>query len=41
MPFSGDKLLLGTAPWMAARIIAWLFRRLKPDVIGDASLNRL
>ena len=41
MPFSDDKLLLGTAPWMAARIIAWLFRRLKPDVIGDASLNRL
>jgi len=41
MPFSGDKLLLGIAPWLAARIITWLSRRLRPDAIGDASLNRL
>jgi len=41
MPSFGDKLLLGIAPWLAARIIAWLSRRLKPEVIGDASLNRL
>ncbi len=36
-----DKLLLGVAPWLAAKVIALLHRALRPETIGDDSLKRL
>jgi lysophospholipid acyltransferase (LPLAT)-like uncharacterized protein len=36
-----DKLLLGVAPWLAARIIVLLHRALRPETIGDGPLRRL
>jgi len=36
-----DKLLLHVAPWLAARLIRWLHRRIKPECIGDEPLRAL
>ena len=36
-----DKLLLNAAPWLAARIISWLHRRIKPECIGAEPLRSL
>ena len=36
-----DKLLLHTAPWLAAKIIGLLYRALKPEMIGDDALHQL
>lgn len=36
-----DKLLLRTAPWLAAKIMTWIHRRLQPAVIGDCPLRGL
>ncbi len=36
-----DKLLLGIAPWIAAKIIALLYRALQPETIGDGPLKHL
>lgn len=34
-----DRLLLNTAPWLAAHLIRWLHRRIKPACIGEESLQ--
>ena len=36
-----DKLLLSVAPWLAAKIMSWLHRRLKPEIIGAQEIRRL
>jgi lysophospholipid acyltransferase (LPLAT)-like uncharacterized protein len=36
-----DRLLLGLAPWLAARIIPLLYRSLRPATIGDEAVKRL
>ena len=36
-----DRLLLNTAPWLAARVIRWLHRRIKPASIGEEHLQAL
>jgi len=36
-----DKLLLNAAPWLAARLISWLHRRIRPACIGDEPLRAL
>ena len=41
MPSLGNKVLLGTTPWLAAKIIGCLHWMLKPEIIGDQSLRRL
>ena len=34
-----DRLLLNIAPWLAARLIRWLHRRIKPACIGEEPLQ--
>jgi len=41
MSVLSDKLLLNAAPWIAARLIRWLHRRIKPASIGDEPLRSL
>ena len=36
-----DKLLLNTAPWLAAKLIYWIHRFLKPESIGDETVKDL
>jgi hypothetical protein len=36
-----DRILLNTAPWLAARVIRWLHRRIKPASIGEEHLQAL
>lgn len=36
-----DRFLLQTAPWLAARLIRWLHRRIKPARIGHEPLQAL
>lgn len=36
-----DKLLLGVAPGLAAKIIVWLHRRLRPETLGEQHVDRL
>lgn len=36
-----DKFLLRAAPWLAARLIRWLHRCIKPECIGDEPLKAL
>jgi len=37
----GDRLLLATGPWLAAKIIRFIHRRLQPEVIGEEPLQKL
>lgn len=41
MSSAADKFLLGVAPWLAAKTMSWLHRRLKPEIIGVQEVNRL
>ena len=36
-----DKILLSVAPWLAARIVRWIHRILKPDVVGEDAVKKL
>ena len=36
-----DKILLNTAPWLAAKLIGWIHRILKPESIGEQELKRI
>lgn len=36
-----DKLLLNVAPWLAAKIMGWQHRRLKPETIGVKAVSQL
>jgi len=36
-----DRLLLNIAPWLAARLIRWLYRRIKPVSIGEEHLQAI
>lgn len=36
-----DRILINTAPWLAARLIRWIHRILKPESIGEAELKRI
>ena len=39
MPSFGDRILLSTAPWLAARLIKFIYLVLKPETIGEERLN--
>ena len=39
MPSFGDRILLSSAPWLAARLIKFIYLLLKPDTIGEERLN--
>ncbi len=41
MSSAADKFLLGVAPWLAAKTMSWLHRRLKPEIIGVQEVSRL
>jgi lysophospholipid acyltransferase (LPLAT)-like uncharacterized protein len=36
-----DRILLNVAPWLAAHLIRWLHKRIKPEIIGDKALREL
>ena len=36
-----DRILLNTAPWLAAKLIGWIHRILKPESIGEQELKRI
>jgi lysophospholipid acyltransferase (LPLAT)-like uncharacterized protein len=36
-----DRLLLKVAPWLAAKVINWLYRRLRPETIDNAAVRQL
>jgi lysophospholipid acyltransferase (LPLAT)-like uncharacterized protein len=36
-----DRLLLSVAPWSAAKIINWLYRRLRPETLDNAAVRNL
>ncbi len=41
MPSFGDRILLNTAPWFAARLIKVIYLLLKPETVGEERLNEL
>jgi hypothetical protein len=36
-----DRILLSTAPWLAAKLIRWIHRILKPESIGEQELRKI
>ena len=36
-----DKFLLNVAPWLAARVVGWIYRILKPEVVGEYALKHI
>ena len=36
-----DRFLLSTAPWLAAKLIRWIHRILKPESIGEQELKKI
>ena len=36
-----DRFLLNTAPWLAAHLIRWLYRRIRPAIIGEKPLQEI
>ena len=34
-----DRILLTVAPWLAAHLIRWLYRRIKPEYLGEEVLR--
>jgi len=41
MPSVSDKILLNVAPRLAAGIVGWIYRRLKPEIIGEDVLKHI
>ena len=39
MPSFGDRILLSTAPWLAAKLIKFIYLVLKPVTVGEERLN--
>ena len=36
-----DRILLNTAPWLAAKLVKWIYLLLKPETLGEEKPNEL